>query len=84
MVVMTFDYVEREQIHPGQGFVEIYKKVSVDPEEDLLELEHHSAYVTLQPGESHELKEHWMIHNYQGASGLEDVIAWYKQTESLK
>ncbi len=84
MLVMTFDYVERDQVHPGQGFVEIYKKVSVDPEDDLLELEHHSAYVTLQPGESHELKESWIIHNYKDGSGLEDAIAWYKQTQTLK
>ncbi len=28
MLVMAFDYVEQDQMHPEQGFVEIYKMVS--------------------------------------------------------
>jgi len=84
MMVMSFDYVERDQIHPEQGFVEIYKMISPGGKEDLLELEHHSAYVNLQPGESHILRENWFVHEYPGGSSLEEAIAWYRNMKSLK
>ena len=77
MLVMSFDYVEKDQIHPEQGFVEIYKSLSPGGKDDLLELEHHSAYVNLQPGESHELSECWDVFNYQGGPSLEEAIVWY-------
>lgn len=77
MLVMSFDYVEKDLIHPEQGFVEVYKFLSPDGKDDLLELEHHSAYVKLQPGESHELNETWEIFNYQGVSSLEEAVVWY-------
>ena len=68
MLVMFFDFVARDKVHPEQGFVEVYKSLSASGADDLLELEHHSAYVLLQPGESHVLRrggrfmitrEHW-------------------------
>ncbi len=77
MLVMTFDYVERDQVHPEQGFVEIYKMVTSGGRGDLLELEHHSAFLTLQPGESHALREHWHIYEYPGGLNLQESINWY-------
>lgn len=79
MLVMSFDYVEKDQIHPEQGFVEIYKFLSPTGKENLLELEHHSAYVNLQPGESHELGECWDVFNYQGGTSLEEAVVWYEK-----
>lgn len=79
MLVMSFEYLERDQIHPEQGFVEVYKSLNPGGKDDLLELEHHTAYVSLQPGESHELRERWDIFNYQGGSSLEEAIVWFSE-----
>lgn len=77
MLVMTFDFVARDKIHPEQGFVEIYKKSTPGGKDGLLELEHHSAYMSLQPGESHVLSVKWNLHDYAGATDLEDAISYY-------
>ena len=77
MLVMSFEYLEREQIHPEQAFVEVYKSLSPGGKEDLLELEHHSAYVNLQPGESHKLWMRWDVCNYQGGTSVEEALVWY-------
>jgi len=77
MLVMSFDFVERDQVHPEQGFVEVYKSLSATGADDLLELEHHSAYVRLQPGESHVLRERWQIYDYPGALEPEAAVRWY-------
>lgn len=77
MLVMSFDYVEPQEVHPEQGFIEIYKRVTASGRGDLLELEHHSAYLTLQPGESHELRESWDLHEYSGELDMEEAVKWY-------
>lgn len=77
MLVMAFDYVEQDQIHPEQGFIEIYKLLTPGGTEGLVELEHHSAYVTLKPGESHVLNESWVIHDYAGKMEAEEAVRYY-------
>jgi hypothetical protein len=44
--------VPRERLHPEQAFIELYRGAALDPAEDVLELEMHGAYQTLQPGAS--------------------------------
>jgi len=78
MLVISFDFVEKDLIHPDQGFVEIYKMISETGSRDLLELEHHSAFKTLQPGESFTVSEKWALHAYDEGSELRDDIEFYK------
>lgn len=60
-LTIEFDKVPFNDIHPEQALVEVYNCISVDGSTDILELEHHSAYTTLQAGESMSLKEVWTI-----------------------
>lgn len=77
MLVISFDYVEPQEVHPEQGFIEVYKRVTASGRGDLLELEHHSAYVTLQPGESQVLWESWDLREYPGGSDMGEAVKWY-------
>lgn len=78
MLIMDFKKVPPDQIHPDQAFVEIYKQITRDGKDDLLELEHHSAHVTLQPGENHTLSETWSIYDYHGRDEIPDFIVFLK------
>ena len=60
-LTIQFDRVDKEKIHPEQALVEVYNCLSKDGRSDILELEHHSAYQVLQPGESMRLAEVWTI-----------------------
>ncbi|MDD6210049.1 MAG: DUF4380 domain-containing protein [Bacteroidales bacterium] len=53
-MIIRFDKVPREKIHPEQGAVEFYSHLSAvpDPSQELLELEFHGPYGLFQPGES--------------------------------
>lgn len=77
MLVMDFDYVEQDQIHPEQAFVEVYKMFTPGGSEGLLELEHHSAYKVMQPSDSHTLKEAWSIYEYSGKMEVEEALKYY-------
>ncbi|MFA9388602.1 MAG: DUF4380 domain-containing protein [Prolixibacteraceae bacterium] len=56
---INFEKVERNLIHPEQALVEVYNKISTGGKTDILELEHHSAYKTLRPGQEMSSKEVW-------------------------
>ncbi len=81
LLVMSFETVEKDKIHPDHGFVEIYKMISKSGRSDLLELEHHSAFKTLQPGESFTVAEQWTIHAYKEGQEIQDDIEYYKQIQ---
>jgi hypothetical protein len=81
MIIMHFDEVEKERIHPEQGFVEIYRLVTPDGKEDLLELEHHSAYTDLEPGASMVMKERWTFHPFEGPRDTRGILNCYEQVE---
>ena len=61
MLSIQFTPVEETKIHPEQALVEVYINVSPNGVDGLLELEHHSAYGTLQPGETMSLDETWIL-----------------------
>jgi hypothetical protein len=50
LLLVRAPLVPVERLHPEQAAVEIYRGAST--EEDILELEMHSAYETLAPGSS--------------------------------
>ncbi len=60
-LTIQFNMLPLDKIHPNQALVEVYNSISATGSENLLELEHHSAYKTLQPGESMTLKEVWTL-----------------------
>jgi hypothetical protein len=60
-LIIEFDKVPRGKIHPEQALVEVYNCVSANGETDLLELEHHSAYQKIKPGETIMLTEKWTL-----------------------
>lgn len=66
-------------MHPAQAPVEVYLRRSSDPEKDILEMEHHSSYRVLQPGESMEDYEIWEIYPYDGPKTPQDHIAFLRK-----
>ncbi len=79
---MEFDNVEKNKIHPDQGFIEVYNEISnKDEDGGLLELEHHSAYKTLKPGESNTLTETWSLYEYSGPKDHRDYYSFYKEIQ---
>jgi hypothetical protein len=79
MMVMNFPYESEEKIHPDESFVEVYQMITSDGSGDLLELEHHSAYTRLQPGESFELSETWNVYDYPGDPDLSEYLAYFSK-----
>lgn len=61
LMVMEFNRVAKDSIHPDQAFIEVYNSVSTDGTSDLLELEHHSAYKAIAPNETIKLTEQWNL-----------------------
>jgi len=78
-LLMEFDSVDKNKIHPDQGFIEIYSAVSSKEEDCLLELEHHSAYKTLKPRETISLTETWSLYEYTEPKDLRDYYSFYKE-----
>ena len=60
-----------DKIHSNQAFVEVVNSITKEKEESLLELEHHSAYKILIPGEEMLLQETWTLDTYNDKLGLE-------------
>jgi len=81
-LLMDFDFVSRDKIHPDQAFIECYNKQSDKKEDCLLELEHHSEYKTLRPGESSIMVETWSLFEYMEPKDHRDYYRFYKIIQS--
>mgnify|MGYP002395980196 CR=1 FL=1 len=57
----SFPLPEKEEIHPEQAAIEIYNITTHKPEDALLEMELHSPYKTLQPGEEISTELTWYL-----------------------
>lgn len=79
MLVMTFNPAKPEKIHPTHGLIEVYIETSTDGRNNLLELEHHSEYKKLKPGESLVYDQKWLLFPVEGNSELPDLIESYNQ-----
>lgn len=66
MLLIRFEKHKKSTIHPNQSLVELYNTLTIDSKQDLLELEYHSPYKTLKPGESMHAWETWEVHAYYG------------------
>lgn len=73
MIIETIG-VESEKIHPDQNEVEIFNQIAPNPVEDLLELEFHSAYKTIAPGESIAMEQVWTLFPYEGSEKREEQL----------
>ena len=66
-VKIIFEKHKISEIHPEQGLVEIYNHTEHGEGNDLLEVEYHSPYKTLQVGESMSSWEVWKVEELQKA-----------------
>lgn len=56
---IQFDKVPKELIHPDQALIEVYNCITQSGRNNVLELEHHAAYKTLEPNQKMSMKEVW-------------------------
>lgn len=79
LLVIHFEKQNREDIHPEQGEVEFYSFATPKRETSLLELEFHSPYKTLRPGESMKAGETWEIFPFSADSTENEIRAFLKE-----
>jgi len=66
LLMIKFKKHKKSSIHPNQSLVEIFNMLSFDSKENLLELEYHSPYKTLKPGQSMKAWQTWEVYPYNG------------------
>lgn len=59
--VKRFEASPASEVHQWQAPLEIFQRLSERPEENLLELEFHGPFKTLQPGDELSLRESWRL-----------------------
>lgn len=60
-LLKTAPPVPLEKQHPEHGSIEIYSDKTTNPDLDILELEMHSEFQTLEPGEAATFEEQWSL-----------------------
>ena len=78
VLVIRFNKLDKTIIHPDHGLVELYNYINENGDDTLLELEVHSAYKTLSPGETMSLTEKWELHAYNGEANSSQQIEFLK------
>ncbi len=66
MLLIRFDLLDEDRIHPEHGQVELYSFIDSAATDPLLELEVHSEYKSLAPGATMSFTEIWEILPYNG------------------
>jgi hypothetical protein len=84
--VMKFEMVEPSALPPGHAAVEIYNQIMPHREQDLLELEVHSRYLALQPGDSVSIQVTWWVFPYDGVNEPRSHVAFIRSelTEKIE
>jgi hypothetical protein len=78
--LIHFEPEPLERIHPDQGQVELY--LAWQPEQadtGVMELEVHSPYVTLAPGEAATAREWWVVRKYDGPDRRDAQVAFLER-----
>ena len=78
MFVIQFKRYEKKLVHPEQGLIEIYNSVD-DKDDALMELEYHTPYIELKPGEKMTGKEIWEVIKYNGGESSEEHILFIEK-----
>ena len=86
LLIVQFPLQPLEKIHPEQGQLEFYMEHNpADESRDILEMEVHSAYQTLAPGDTMQARERWTLIEYSGDDSVEDQRKFLReQLKSLK
>jgi len=79
LFLIRFQLHDREDIHPGQGLVEIYNSTTTDSINSLLELEYHSPYKALNPGAKMEAYEIWEVYDYSGPNNTKGHLQFLEK-----
>jgi hypothetical protein len=79
LLIIRFPKQNPEDIHPEQGEVEFYSFATPQRETSLLELEFHSPYKTLWPGESMATWERWEIYPFSADATEEEIRSFLKE-----
>jgi len=80
MLLIRFEILDQNLIHPKHGLVELYNFIGKEGDEKLLELEVHSAYKTLAPGEKMSLTETWKLYKYDGDENSASQITFLESS----
>lgn len=72
MLVIRFEHHNHSDLHPEHTEVELYNYASAGSDA-LMEMEYHTPYVTLQPGESMTASQTWEILPFSGFISRESV-----------
>jgi hypothetical protein len=81
MILIECPRLPRERIHPSQAQIEIFNLLTPGRPDDLLELETHSQYEKLAPGQSTETSLMWSLLAYSGSSDRHDQISYLKSMD---
>lgn len=86
LLIVQFPWQPLEKIHPEQGQLEFYMEHNpADESRDVLEMEVHSAYQTLVPGETMQARERWTLLEYSGDESIDAQRKFLReQLKSLK
>lgn len=76
---ISFPDSDASRVHPEQAKVEIYNATFHEKSEDLTELEYHSDFKTLQPGESMKTWQRWEVIPYRGKDIPDSYIRFMKK-----
>jgi len=79
MLIIRFEKLRKQLIHPEHGHVELYNYVNEKGDDTLLELEVHSAFRTLLPGETMSCTETWELIPYRGDRNGNNHINFLRQ-----
>lgn len=81
VLIIRFEKLNKQLIHPEHGQVELYNFVNEKGDDALLELEVHSAYQTLLPGETMFFTETWELTPYNGDTNTNNQIKYLQLCE---
>ena len=84
LIVIETPGIEKEYIHPDHRFVEIFNQVLPDAKEDLLELEFHTEYRAIEPGETIEAVQYWKAFAAKNFNTDAERIAFLRVNKNLK
>lgn len=81
VLTISFENHGASDIHKEQGLVELYSATESQETQALLELEYHSKYSHIVPGDSIQAWEVWTIDNYSGEHTEQAHVSCIKSLE---
>ena len=82
MLIIRFEKLKRQLIHPEHGLVELYNFINDKGDDTLLELEVHSTYRTLLPGETMSFTEFWELYPSHEDTNANQQIKYLQSYEN--